>query len=81
MKYGYSLNPNLYRMLFDVLRFNLFAVDTLRNPEPYGKMTIKEYLEQEGYSRVFIECYLIVSGCCHAFLTYAALTSQKLIHA
>lgn len=47
-------------MVFDVLRFNVFAKDLLRAEETIGKMSIGEYLEREGYGDGFKEDYLLV---------------------
>jgi predicted NAD/FAD-binding protein len=47
-------------MVFDVLRFNVFAKDLLRAEETVGKMSIGEYLEREGYGDGFKEDYLLV---------------------
>ena len=71
-------SPRMWRMIFDIVRFNQFALDLLgkdvtqanghANVENSGKagkgseadeQTIGEYLEQEGYSRAFIDDYLI----------------------
>lgn len=57
-----SLNPRLYRMIFDVLRFNLFALDILKEEET-DDMSIGEYLDREGYGDGFKEDYLLV--CAH----------------
>jgi predicted NAD/FAD-binding protein len=54
-----SLNPKLYRMIFDVLRFNLFALDILKE-EGMDDMSIGEYLDREGYGDGFKEDYLLV---------------------
>jgi predicted NAD/FAD-binding protein len=60
--------PRFWRMIFDIVRFNLFALDvltevdgTLRND---NDMTIGEYLEREGYSDVFRDDYLIPMTAC-----------------
>jgi len=55
-----SLNPRLYRMIFDILRFNLFALDILKE-EGTDEMSIGEYLDREGYGDGFKEDYLLVS--------------------
>lgn len=54
------LNPRLYRMVFDILRFNLFALDIL-DEKGTDEMSIGEYLEREGYGNGFKEDYLLVS--------------------
>ena len=56
-----SFNPRMYRMVLDVLRFNLFAPDLLRDAGKKGEMSIGEYLEKEGYGDGFKEDYLLVS--------------------
>lgn len=58
----HSFNPRLYRMIFDILRFNLFALDLLKEPLKNGKeISIGEYLDREGYGAGFKEDYLLVS--------------------
>jgi predicted NAD/FAD-binding protein len=49
-------------MIFDVLRFNLFALDILKE-EGTDDMSIGEYLDREGYGDGFKEDYLLV--CSH----------------
>jgi len=46
-------------MIFDVLRFNLFALDILKEEET-DDMSIGEYLDREGYGDGFKEDYLLV---------------------
>jgi predicted NAD/FAD-binding protein len=46
-------------MIFDVLRFNLFALDILKE-EGMDDMSIGEYLDREGYGDGFKEDYLLV---------------------
>jgi predicted NAD/FAD-binding protein len=48
----------MWRMLFDIMRFNACAVRILaENDDP----SIGEYLQREGYSSRFRDDYLIVS--------------------
>ncbi len=48
-------------MIFDVIRFNLFALDLLREEVRTGKeMSIGQYLDREGYGDGFKEDYLFV---------------------
>lgn len=47
-------------MIFDILRFNLFCLDVLKE-ENMDDMSIGEYLEREGYGDGFKEDYLLVS--------------------
>ncbi|KAI9839569.1 MAG: hypothetical protein M1819_002195 [Sarea resinae] len=52
--------PSMWRMLFDIIRFNQFALDLLS--ESSGEdtdLTIGEYLDREGYSQSFRDDYLI----------------------
>ncbi|KAM0555999.1 hypothetical protein ACHAPJ_005980 [Fusarium lateritium] len=68
------LSPRIWRMLFDIVRFNQFALDLLdhddedvSNIEVQNKplylvnkeVTIGEYLDREGYSQAFRDDYLI----------------------
>lgn len=49
-------------MIFDILRFNLFALDLLDEPKRGGReISIGEYLDREGYGDGFKEDYLLVS--------------------
>ncbi|EME49093.1 hypothetical protein DOTSEDRAFT_67978 [Dothistroma septosporum NZE10] len=66
--------PKHWRMIFDIVRFNQFALDLLADEDDdevrvsgfskesrkhAANMTIGEYLEQEGYSQGFCDDYLI----------------------
>ncbi|KAL2117062.1 hypothetical protein VTJ04DRAFT_9230 [Mycothermus thermophilus] len=54
------LSPRFWRMMFDIVRFSLFALDILRDEDEHDPwMTIGEYLEREGYSRAFRDDYLL----------------------
>lgn len=55
---GNLLSPKMWRMIFDIVRFNQFALDVLRTDKPTD-MTIGEYLNREGYSKAFRDEYLI----------------------
>lgn len=50
--------PRHWRMIFDIIRFNLFALDILDDPK-YAEVTIGTYLGRNGYSRAFCDDYLI----------------------
>ena len=54
------LRPSFYRMLLEVLRFNRQAVELLGG-EDYD-LELGQYLDRAGYSREFIEHYLIPMG-------------------
>lgn len=49
-------------MVFDIFRFNYFALDLLRSEDERddADLTVAGYLEREGYSRVFKDDYLLV---------------------
>lgn len=57
----------MWRLLFDVVRFNQFALDLIRDDESADgpapgatpSESIGEYLEREGYSDAFRDDYLI----------------------
>ncbi len=54
-------------MIFDIIRFNLFALDLLHqegsgnqgSPKATADETIGQYLDREGYSDVFRDDYLV----------------------
>jgi predicted NAD/FAD-binding protein len=68
-------SPRMWRMIFDIIRFNQFALDLLKeekDSEQYWngnsangvhhaqeQETIGQYLEREGYSDAFRDDYLI----------------------
>lgn len=57
-------SPRMWRMIFDILRFNQFALDLLLEDEQDEKSASKTesigaYLEREGYSDAFRDDYLI----------------------
>ncbi|ORY32929.1 hypothetical protein BCR39DRAFT_522408 [Naematelia encephala] len=55
------LNPRLYRMIFDIVRFNLFATDLLKEEgkQDGRELSIGEYLDREGYGIGFRDDYLL----------------------
>ena len=53
------VRPQFLRMLRDVLRFNRSAPALLEGPE---KATLGEYLEGGGYSREFVDLYIVPMG-------------------
>jgi predicted NAD/FAD-binding protein len=62
---GNALRPSFWRMIFDIVRFNIFSLDLLSNPAaPSKELTIGEYLEKEGYSDAFRDDYLIPMTAC-----------------
>ncbi len=61
---GQRLNiarPRFWRMLSDVLRFYREAESLLKRPELEG-LTLGQYLDQENYSKAFIEDHLLPMG-------------------
>ena len=62
------LNPGFLRMIADILRFNSRARELLAppmrpgHPDPQGSLTLGDYLARGGYSRAFIEHYIIPMG-------------------
>ncbi|KAF5389210.1 hypothetical protein D9757_003475 [Collybiopsis confluens] len=58
------IDPNMWRMLYDVLRFNACAQRLITKwnngtSEAVDTMSIGEYLDKEGYSKSFRDNYLI----------------------
>lgn len=62
------LKPSFWRMIFDILRFNLFALDVLTyvgdTRDNEGEESIGEYLDRENYSSAFRDDYLIPMAAC-----------------
>ena len=62
------LDPNMWRLVYDVLRFNACARRiAMRWSREDEKLSIGRYLEREGYSDAFRDNYLIVRDCYVAF--------------
>ncbi|KAH8717109.1 amine oxidase-like protein [Phaeosphaeriaceae sp. PMI808] len=65
-----ALKPSFWRMIFDIIRFNQFALDLLSSSPSSSsasvttETTIGQYLEREGYSDVFCDDYLIPMTAC-----------------
>lgn len=59
------VRPAFWRMVFDIVRFNAFALDLL-SPSSGGDagLTIGDYLKREGYSDAFRDDYLIPMTAC-----------------
>jgi predicted NAD/FAD-binding protein len=55
-----ALRPSFLRMVHDILRFNREARALLR--APHAPATLAQYLRQGGYSRAFVERYLVPMG-------------------
>ncbi|RDA83514.1 hypothetical protein CP532_2671 [Ophiocordyceps camponoti-leonardi (nom. inval.)] len=56
------LSPRMWRMIFDIVRFNQFALDLLINgdEDDVGSYeSVGQYLDREGYSDAFRDDYLI----------------------
>lgn len=62
------LDPGMWRMIFDIIRFNQFALDLLLTDDSESsvpaELTIGEYLWREGYSARFRDDYLIPMTAC-----------------
>ncbi|KAI1108023.1 amine oxidase [Nemania sp. NC0429] len=61
-------SPGMWRLVFDIIRFNKFALDLLRDEaarsdeplsSPRNLETVSHYLERHGYSETFRNNYLI----------------------
>ena len=50
--------PKHWRMIFDIIRFNQYALDLLYD-DGSRNLTIGEYLKRENYSQAFCDDYLI----------------------
>ncbi|KAJ8105095.1 hypothetical protein OPT61_g10386 [Boeremia exigua] len=64
------LKPSFWRMIFDIVRFNQFALDLLSIPPgsaaaaKANQESIGQYLERNGYSDAFRDDYLIPMTAC-----------------
>ncbi|BFZ58206.1 hypothetical protein PYCC9005_005268 [Savitreella phatthalungensis] len=60
------LNPELYRMAYDIFRFNQYATDILdaRGGAADRKLTIGQYLDKHHYSKSFRCNYLVPMTAC-----------------
>jgi predicted NAD/FAD-binding protein len=59
---GNLFSPRMWRMIFDIIRFNQYALDVLMEDhyeDDRNDETIGEYLDREGYSDAFRDDYLI----------------------
>ncbi|OCK75389.1 amine oxidase-like protein [Lepidopterella palustris CBS 459.81] len=61
--------PTFWRMIFDIVRFNQFAIDMISKQvhgvsEELKEQSIGEYLEREGYSDRFRDDYIIPMTAC-----------------
>ena len=55
------LKPSFYRMLMDILRFTREAPLLLAGSSP-NQLTLGDYLDGNGYSREFVEHYIVPMG-------------------
>ena len=52
--------PSHWRMIFDIIRFNQYALDLLKEDDEESRtITIGDYLDKHGYSQAFRDDYLI----------------------
>ncbi|KAK0639985.1 hypothetical protein DIS24_g9786 [Lasiodiplodia hormozganensis] len=57
--------PSHWRMIFDIIRFNQFALNLLQDESGVDlELSIGEYLDREGYSASFRDDYLIPMTAC-----------------
>ncbi|KAK7525078.1 uncharacterized protein IWZ02DRAFT_222522 [Phyllosticta citriasiana] len=57
--------PSHWRMIFDIIRFNQFALDLLKDESSVSlNLSIGRYLDREGYSAAFRDNYLIPMTAC-----------------
>lgn len=54
------LNINMWRMIWDMLRFNACALDLLSPDSPDRDLTLGEYLKKYNYCQTFRDDYLLV---------------------
>jgi predicted NAD/FAD-binding protein len=54
--------PSFYRMIRDILRFNREAPRLLENNTVSSDLSLEDYLNENGYSRPFMDHYIIPMG-------------------
>jgi len=59
---GNLLSPRFLRMVRDILRFNRQVEQHLAQDPALGELTLREYLQRYGYSREFMQWYLLPMG-------------------
>ena len=62
-----ALDFRMWRLFYDILKFNACAKKLLINDEPTATLSIGKYLTDNGYSAYFRDDYLIVRflfSCC-----------------
>lgn len=59
---GNLLSPRFLRMVRDILRFNGQVEQHLAQDPALGELTLREYLQRYGYSREFMQWYLLPMG-------------------
>jgi len=58
-QWGNFFSFSFWRMLVDLYRFQSEGDRVMANAEQYQNITIRQYVEQRGYSKAFIEYYLV----------------------
>lgn len=56
------LDLDMWRMLYDIVRFNVSARRLFQKYGPMSEVSIGEYLSKEGYSTSFRDNYLVVGS-------------------
>lgn len=70
-----SFNPNVYRMVWDIIRFNALCMKELASyeandkarddtPEQEAELSIGDFVIREGLSNAFRDDYLLVRNVC-----------------
>lgn len=71
------LEPGMWRLVWDVARFNACAGRFLTEKEHGKEMSIGEYLDREGYSSSFRDNYLIVRAAILLFFDCMAYSDSS----
>jgi predicted NAD/FAD-binding protein len=56
------IRPSFIRMILDILKFNKQTVSALENQQVQDGQTLGEFVQQHGYSRSFINHYIVPMG-------------------
>jgi predicted NAD/FAD-binding protein len=73
------IDPNMWRLIYDVLRFNACARSIITGVSD-AEISIGEYLDREAYSDSFKDNYLIVRASCGQILVLTRLLAYDRLH-
>lgn len=55
------LRPRMWRMVWDIIRFNALATRAVLQPKDNDEISLGEWLKLHGFSDLFVEDFILVS--------------------